>query len=42
MIVEQTIFKKEEQVFPQNRVQIAAEKQFRIRKVAVDGERTAI
>ena len=38
----QSILKKEEQVFPQNRGQVAAHDQFRIKKVAVDGERTAI
>jgi NAD(P)-dependent dehydrogenase (short-subunit alcohol dehydrogenase family) len=41
-IVGQSILKKEEQVFPQNRGQVAAHDQFRIKKVAVDGERTAI
>jgi NAD(P)-dependent dehydrogenase (short-subunit alcohol dehydrogenase family) len=41
-IVGQNILKKEEQEFPQNRSQVAAEEQFRIKKVVVDGERTAI
>jgi NAD(P)-dependent dehydrogenase (short-subunit alcohol dehydrogenase family) len=41
-IVGQSILKKEEQVFPQNRGRVAAQDQFRIKKVAVDGERTAI
>ena len=41
-IVGQNIIKKEEQEFPQNRRQVAAEEQFRIKKVVVDGERTAI
>jgi len=41
-IVGQNILKKEEQVFPQNRGQVAAQEQFRIKKVVVDGERTAI
>ena len=40
-IVGQNIIKKEEQEFPQNRRQVAAEEQFRIKKVVVDGERTA-
>jgi NAD(P)-dependent dehydrogenase (short-subunit alcohol dehydrogenase family) len=41
-IVGQNILKKEEQVFPQNRGQVEAHEQFMIKKVAVDGERTAI
>ena len=41
-MVGQNIIKKEEQEFPQNRSQVAAEEQFRIKKVVVDGERTAI
>ena len=41
-IVGQNILKKEEQVFHQNRSQIAVEEQFMIKKVVVDGERTAI
>jgi len=41
-IVGQNILKKEEQEFPQNRSQVAAEEQFRIKKLVVDGERTAI
>ncbi len=41
-MVGQNILKKEEQEFPQNRSQVAAEEQFRIKKVVVDGERTAI
>jgi NAD(P)-dependent dehydrogenase (short-subunit alcohol dehydrogenase family) len=41
-IVGQNILKKEEQVFPQNRDQVEAQEQFMIKKVAVDGERTAI
>ena len=40
-IIGQNIVKKEEQEFPQNRNQVAAEEQFRIKKVVVDGERTA-
>jgi hypothetical protein len=42
--VGQNILKKEEQEFPfpQNRDQVAAQEQFRINKVVVDGERTAI
>ena len=40
-IIGQNIVKKEEQEFPQNRNQVAAEQQFRIKKVVVDGERTA-
>ena len=41
-IVGQSIVKKEEQVFAQNRGQVAAPDQFRIKKVAIDGERSAI
>ena len=43
-IVGQNIAKKEEQVFPfsQNIDQVAAQEQFRMKKVVVDGERTAI
>ena len=43
-IVGQNILKKEEQEFPfqQNRDQVAAQEQFKINKVVVDGERTAI
>jgi NAD(P)-dependent dehydrogenase (short-subunit alcohol dehydrogenase family) len=43
-IVGQNILKKEEQEFPfpQNRSQVTAEEQFRIKEVVVDGERTAI
>jgi hypothetical protein len=43
-IVGQNILKKEEQEFPfqRNREQVAAHEQFRINKVVVDGERTAI
>lgn len=43
-IVGQNILKKEEQEFPfpQNRSQVATEEQFRITKLVVDGERTAI
>jgi hypothetical protein len=40
--VGQNILKKEEQIFQQNRSQVAIEEQFRIKKVVVDGERTAI
>jgi NAD(P)-dependent dehydrogenase (short-subunit alcohol dehydrogenase family) len=41
-IVGQNILKEGGQVFPQNRGQVAAQEQFRIKKVVVDGERTAI
>ena len=41
-MVGQNILKKEEQEFPQNRSQVATEEQFRIKKLVVDGERTAI
>ena len=43
-IVEQYIFKKEEQEFPfpQNRDQVATGEQSRIKKAVVNGERTAI
>ena len=43
-MVGQNILKKEEQEFPfpQNRDQVAGQEQFRINKVVVDGERTAI
>ena len=37
-IVGQSIFKKEEQVFLQNRRQVAAQEQLRIKKVATDRE----
>jgi hypothetical protein len=41
-IIGQNILKKEEQAFQQSRSQVAAEEQFRIKKVVVDGERTTI
>jgi NAD(P)-dependent dehydrogenase (short-subunit alcohol dehydrogenase family) len=41
-IVGQSIFKKEEQVFLHNRGQVGGQEQFRIKKVTVDGGRTAI
>jgi NAD(P)-dependent dehydrogenase (short-subunit alcohol dehydrogenase family) len=41
-IVGQNILKKEDQVFAQNRSQVAAQEQFRIKKIATDGERSAI
>jgi len=43
MLVGQSILKKErEQVFLQNRRQVAAQEQLRIKKVATNGERSAI
>jgi len=41
-IIGQSILKKEEQVFLQNSGQVQGQEQFRIKKVAVDGGRTAI
>ena len=41
-IVGQSILKKEEQIFLQNRGQVGGQEQLGIKKLAVDGESTAI